>query len=217
MSTHHARGAKVLGVILLAAAMMFIAACGGSSSTRSATAPGTQSTANQPGSATAAKARRDVVINGVVTQRPFRGTGGGAINDDHPGKADSPGHANTNARPASLRSDPCMLVSRAEAQTILGGPIKSPVEAPLGPTCIYRSAGTKSVVTITVESTNFAAIRAHIRHRTQHDVGGHTAYCGIYGQPTAFVPLAGGRILSITAPCAIGIRFAAKALPRLKA
>ena len=70
---------------------------------------------------------------------------------------------------------------------------------------------------MTVESIDFAKIKAHIRNRTQFGVGGHIAYCGVYGQPTVFVPLTGGRILTITAPCVTGVRFAATALPRLSA
>jgi hypothetical protein len=216
MSTRHARGAKVLGVIVLTAAAMFIAACGGSSSTRSATAPGTQSAANEASSAAAAKAHRDVVIKGVVTQRPLRGTGGGEINDDNPGKADSPSHTDTNVRAAAPQSDPCMLVSSSEAQTILGRPIDSPVQAPLGPTCIYQARGAKSFITLAVESIDFAKIKARISKRMQFNVRGRTGYCGVFGQPTTFVPLASGRVLSIIAPCGIGIRFAGKALPRVR-
>jgi hypothetical protein len=213
MSIPHARAARVLGVILPMAAAMFIAACGGSSSTRSTTAPGTQSAASEGAAVAAAKAHRDVVINGAVAQRPFRGTGGGEINDDNPGNADSP---NTNVRPAHPQSDPCMLVSRAEAQAILGRPIDSPVEAPLGPTCIYQAMGAKSFITLAVESIDFARIKPHIRARAQFNVSGRTAYCGTYGQPTTFVPLASGRVLRIIAPCGLGTRFAAKALPRVR-
>jgi hypothetical protein len=107
-------------------------------------------------------------------------------------------------------------VSGAEARSIVGRPIATPVEAPLGPTCIYRPVGAKDLITLTVGSSDFTRVRARIRKRTQRDVGGRTAYCGDYGQPTTFVPLGRGGTLTITAPCAIGIRFAAKALPRLK-
>ena len=90
------------------------------------------------------------------------------------------------------------------------------LEAPLGPTCIYQPIGAKNLVTLTLESIDFATVRPHIRNLTQFDVSGRTAYCGTYGQPMTFVPLARGRVLNVTAPCAIGIRFAAKALPRPK-
>jgi hypothetical protein len=207
MSARLAPAAKLLCVIQVVAAALLIAACGGSSSRRSATAQASQSAATE-GAYAAAKADHDVVTNGVVTHRPLHGTGGGEINDDNP--ADTGGH------PATAASDPCTLVSRAEAQAIVGRPIDPPVEARLGPTCIYQPAGAKNLITVTVESINAAAIKRYIRKRTQLNVSGRTAYCGTYGQPITLVPLAGGRALAVTAPCAIGIRFAAKALPRVK-
>ncbi len=208
MSARLAPAAKLLCVIQVVAAALLIAACGGSSSTTLRHRAGRSGRSHGTGAYAAAKAGHDVVTNGVVTHRPLHGTGGGEINDDNP--ADTGGH------PATAASDPCTLVSRAEAQAIVGRPIDTPVEARLGPTCIYQPAGAKNRITVTVESINVAAIKRHIRKRTQLNVSGRTAYCGTYGQPTTFVPLAGGRALAVTAPCAIGIRFAAKALPRVK-
>jgi hypothetical protein len=210
MATRFKRSAWLPCVIPLAAVALLIAACGGSSSTRSAAARVGRSASGEAIPYKAAQIHRDVVRNGLVTHRAMRGTGGAEINDDNPRRADS---GNETAR----SQNPCTLVSRAQARAIVGRPIAAPVEAPLGPTCIYRPAGAKNFIILTVESIDFATIRAHIRNRTRFDVGGHTAYCGTYGQPTTFVPLAGGRrVLSITAPCAIGSRFAAKALSRLK-
>jgi hypothetical protein len=222
MSPRLSSTVKLLCVIQVLAAGLLISACGGSSSTRPATEPGAQNAASEPSLAgpkanrdTPAKANRDPVTNGVVTHRPFHGTGGGEVNDDNPGNADAPGAGHTDVRRAPGPSDPCTLVSRAEAQTIVGAPIDKPLEAPLGPTCIYRPASAKNLITLTVESMDVAKITAHIRNRRHLDVSGHAAYCGNYGQPTTFVQLASGRVLTVTAPCAIGVRFAAKALPRL--
>ena len=222
MSRRLSSTAKLLCVIQVLAAALLISACGGSSSTRPATASGAQNAASEPSLAgpkanrdAAVKAKRDPVTNGVVTHRPFHGTGGGEVNDDNPGNADAPGAGNTDVRRAPGPSDPCTLVSRAEAQTIVGAPVDKPVEAPLGPTCIYRPESAKNLITLSVGSIDFARIKAQIRNRRRLDVSGHAAYCGNYGQPTTFVPLASGRALTVTAPCAIGIRFAAKAFPRL--
>ena len=124
--------------------------------------------------------------------------------------------ADRAGQPASGQSDPCKLVSRAEAQAILGRPIDNPVEARLGPTCIYRPVGAKSFITLTIESIDLAKALARVRNRTRVDVGGRTAYCGNYGQSMTFVQLTRGRVLTVTAPCAVGVRFAAKALPRLE-
>ena len=108
-----------------------------------------------------------------------------------------------------------MLVSKSEAQAIVGGPVATPQEAPLGPTCIYQPLGAKSFITLAVESLDFAKTRSQVHHLIRVTVRGRTAYCGDYGRLTTFVPLAGGKVLNITAPCALGTRFAAKALPRL--
>jgi hypothetical protein len=72
-----------------------------------------------------------------------------------------------------------------------------------------------SLITLTVGSSDFARIRPHLHNRTQLSVDGRPAYCGDYGQAATFVPLAGGRTLTVTAPCAVGVRFAGKAIPRL--
>jgi hypothetical protein len=218
MAPRFTTGAKLLCVIQALAACVLIAACGGSSSsTRSATAPGAQNAANRP-SIAVTKAAHDPVTNGVVRHHAFPGTGAGEINDDNPAgnPADVPGTADTSVRRAPGPRDPCTLVSAAEARSILGKPIATPIEAPLGPTCIYRPVGTKSLITLTVGAVDFAKVRAQIRNPTQRDIGGRAAYCGEYGPPTTFVPLARVGTLTITAPCGIGFRFASEAVPRLK-
>jgi hypothetical protein len=137
----------------------------------------------------------------------MRGTGGSELNDDNPGRADS-GHATGR--------NPCTLVSKTEAQAIIGKPLATPEEAPLGPTCIYRTPGATGYVTVAVESLDFAKIRSQLRHPIKVNIGGRAAYCGDYGQPTTYVSLTGSRVLNVTAPCGLGIRFAAKAIGRLK-
>ena len=117
--------------------------------------------------------------------------------------------------PAAGQSDPCALVSRAQAQAIVRRPVGAPEEAPLGPTCIYQPRGAKTFITLSLEALEFAKVRPAIRGRIQYAIGGRTAYCGVYGQPTTFVPLSDGKVLDVKAPCAIGRLFAAKAMTRL--
>jgi hypothetical protein len=218
-------GVKPLCLILLVlAAALLLAACGGSSSTSSTssssaiTSAVAQNTGVRSRVRPAARTRPDPVTSGVVTHRPLHGTGGGEINDDNPGNADAPAHdSDTDVRPAGAPRNPCTLVSSAQAQAILGTPVETPTEAPLGPTCIYRAAGAHSFVTVAVEAVDLATVSAHLRNRTQLAVGDRTAYCGTYGQPTVFVPLASGRVLAVTASCAVGAKFAATALPQLGA
>ena len=180
--------------ILLAAAALSLGACGGSSATRPA----------------AQTAGGDVVSTGSVTHRPIRGTGGAAVNDDNPGRSDS----GSGAAPG--RSNPCGLVSRAEAQAIVRRTVDAPEEGPLGPTCIYTWPGAGHLVTVSVVSADLSAIKRQLRNRSHVQVGGRAAYCGDYGQATTIVPLARGLVLNVTAPCSIGTRFAAVAVSRVK-
>ena len=46
-------------------------------------------------------------------------------------------------------------------------------------------------------------------------VSSRVGYCGTYGQPMLYVPLSGGRVLSIAGQCAVAKRFALKAVGNL--
>ncbi len=113
--------------------------------------------------------------------------------------------------------NPCTLVSRSEAQAIVGEPVGQAVVAPQGPTCIYNPQGAKSPITLAVESEHFSRIQpqTHLRDRISVTIHGHVAYCGVAGSPTLIVPLPAGKFLSVTAPCPIAASFAAKALSRI--
>jgi hypothetical protein len=195
-TARHKRCVRPTGAIAIAASALLVCACGGSSGTRVTTF-------------TAARLHGDVVSNGTVTHTPIAGSGGSASNDDNPSRADSGGRA------ASGESNPCELVSKAEAQRMLGAPIAAPQEAPLGPTCIYQPAGAHNAVTVVIETTDFAKLRSQMRNRRRMTIAGRVAYCGDLGRPNTLVALKLGRVLSITAPCTIGLRFAAAALPRI--
>lgn len=210
---------------LFALAALLVAACGGSShtpsaasSTASASTAATSASASvtasgasdSPGHPHRLPAGRDIVSAGTgkTIHRPIRGTGGAEINDDNPGRADSGSGTATGP-------NPCDLVSQAQAQAIVGAPVASPQEAPLGPTCIYEAHGGKEPITVAVETVEFAKIKPMIHHTTKVVVAGHTVYCGDYGRPTTFVPLAHGQVLNVSASCSIGMRFAEKALSRI--
>jgi hypothetical protein len=204
--TRHASSRRPLGLTLLATSALLIAGCGGSSSATHSTAASVAKTATAQATT---KARPDPVSDGVHTQRPMRGTGGDEINDDNPGRADS-------GNGTAVGQNPCTLVSKAESEAIVNGPIASLREAPLGPTCIYQPVGAKNFITVSVESLDFATLAPQIHHRVRVAIAGHTGYCGNYGRPTTFVLLTGKRVLNIAAPCGVGVQFAARALPRLK-
>ena len=153
------------------------------------------------------------ITKGNSIQRPVAGTGGATANDDNPaGKAS---RADTGGRPTTRgEPNPCVLVSGAQAQAFTGKAV-TVKEAPLGPTCIYQESGAKTPVTIAVGRMRFSAIKPHLKKLSQLTIGGRTAYCGVYGAAITYVPLSGNRVLNVAAPCAIGTRFAAAALPKL--
>ena len=118
-------------------------------------------------------------------------------------------------RPRS-RFTPCNLVTRAQARAILGGPVQAPLEAPQGPTCIYRSESGKSFITLAVQTVDFDRLRKQIRRPQTVDVANRAAYCGTYGQPMLYVALTRKRVLSVAAPCSVARQFALRAVARLE-
>lgn len=152
------------------------------------------------------------ITNHRVVQRPFDDTGGNTVNDDNPksrGSYADSGRPSTRGEP-----NPCALVSAAQAEAITGKSVKA-TEAPLGPTCIYQLSGVKDPITLAIERLRFSSIRRHLKGLSRPRVSGQTAYCGKYGSPVTYVPLSGGRVLDISAPCEVGTRFAAAALAAL--
>jgi hypothetical protein len=113
------------------------------------------------------------------------------------------------------RFTPCNLVTARSARAIVGAPIAAPFEAPMGPTCIYRTKDGDRLIGLAVQRTDFRAIKPAVRDRRPIVVGGRHAICGVHGQPTLYVPLGGGRVLSVTAPCGLARDFAHEALRNL--
>jgi hypothetical protein len=118
---------------------------------------------------------------------------------------------------ATATVDPCKLVTLHEAQSITNGAITGSLEAPLGPTCVYRASRAKSDVTVAVETLRPAQVARSMTGRQTVTIDGHKAYCGRLGSPMLYVVLPGARMLHITAPCPVAQRFAATALSRLAA
>jgi len=118
------------------------------------------------------------------------------------------------ARPAS-RFTPCNLVTRAQAQGIMGVPIRPLLEAPQGPTCIYRAQKGKDLVTVAVQQIDLKQVKGRLRQPTRLKIAKRTAICGQYGQPMLYARLASGRVLAVAASCPVAKRFASRALTRL--
>lgn len=114
------------------------------------------------------------------------------------------------------RFSPCNLINKTEAGAIVGGPVENPLEAPQGPTCIYRSRGGESFITVAVQSVDFGKIKPRLNQPVKLAISGRTAYCGQYGQRTLYMPLSQGRVLSIAGPCPVAKQFALAAVRRLE-
>ncbi len=132
--------------------------------------------------------------------------------------AQEPGYqslVDRQSRTPQSRFTPCNLVSERQAAAIVGAPIEQPLEAPQGPTCIYRSRDGTSFVTVGVQQVSLDSLKGRMRQRERVDIGSRTAYCGNHGQPMLYLPLGPGEVLSIAGKCGVARRFAAEALPRL--
>jgi hypothetical protein len=117
--------------------------------------------------------------------------------------------------PKGTSFSPCNLVSRKRAEVILGGAIQTPLEAPQGPTCIYRSKNGKSFVTVAVQQMRYAKVAKQVTKPVRLGVEGHAAYCGTLGREMLYLPLSGTRLLTIAAPCPVAKAFAATAVQKL--
>ena len=180
--------------------------------------------------------KRTGILVAVVATALLSGCGGGTPAPAPPGSPDNPVRAKAQpgtegaakvdpnyrklverqgSKPAS-RFTPCNLVSKRRARQIIGTPISEPIEAPLGPTCIYRSTNRKTFVTVAVPSVKFSDVKRQIRHRREPvKIGRRTAYCASIGRPTLYVPLSRGRVLSVVGPCPMASRFARTAVRQL--
>lgn len=199
---------RLLGSVALLCGIGVLAGCGSSVSTQAA---GQQAQAT-PGASNAdvhqqsskAAPGRDKVRVGKVFEKGRANPG--TSKDDHLGGGASPTGPN-----------PCKLVTLSEARAITGGAVTSQLEAPLGPTCIYRGGSAKGEITLTLESLSSSQLSRHMAKPQPVTVGGHHGYCGSLGSQMLFLPVSGSRVLQVNAPCSIAQQFAARALARTSA
>ena len=119
-------------------------------------------------------------------------------------------------RQPGKRFTPC-VVTRTQASAIVGAPVLELIEAPQGPTCIYRTKSPgKAFVTLAVQPLKLDKLKRKLGQPRRYRVAGRTAYCGGQGgQSVLYAPLARGQVLSVTAPCPLARQFAVRAVPRL--
>lgn len=112
-------------------------------------------------------------------------------------------------------SRPCSLVTKPQAQDLIGMPIVEPLEAPQGPTCIYQTGSGERYVTLAAQDESIERLRERLRDPTAVAVAGRSGYCGTVGGPVLYLPLSGLRTLVVAAPCEMAKGFAALAVGRL--
>jgi hypothetical protein len=115
------------------------------------------------------------------------------------------------------RFTPCNLVRRSEAAAILGVAVRPLIEAPQGPTCIYRTTKGSDFITVSVQKAALSKLRKQVRNVQQVAVADRHSLCGTVGRPLLYVPVASGRVLVVTAPCKVARQFASAAVPRIPA
>jgi hypothetical protein len=218
--------------ILLVLATSLLAACGGDSSGKGPAGSESNPLVGLPNPSATRTPPKEPPPGEGSASRSGHGRSGTADSSSHASahhssrtqrgtRSTTKGHADGAARqrkqkalaPSAKR--PCSLVTKTQASAIIGGPIVEPLEAPQGPTCIYRTAAGKPYVTLAVQTIDFASLKKQIRHSRRVSVSGASAYCGTYGRQMLYLPLPGGRVLSVAAPCTTAARFAAKATPHL--
>jgi hypothetical protein len=210
------RGRRAAGVLApCCAAALLLAACGSSSPSSSSSSSSASSGSAHVASAGVQSAHKVAPIPQFVgATKHVHVTRSGPVKarPPQPGTIDDEINAS-----GAKKLNPCALVSRSEAQAIVKGPVAAPVDAPQGPTCIYRRKDGKGLITVAVQATNFSKVQPQsaLRDRVSVTVHGRTAYCGLAGVPTLIVPLTSGRFLTVSAPCPIAASFAAKALARI--
>jgi hypothetical protein len=132
-----------------------------------------------------------------------------------PAASKPPGYAELLKRQSTrprTRFTPCSLVTRAQAGAIVGAAVLAPIEAPQGPTCIYRTRAGDQFITLAVQPLGLDRARRQLSGRRRVEVAGRTAYCGRQGAPVLYARFSPGRVLSVAAPCEVARQFAARAV-----
>jgi hypothetical protein len=122
----------------------------------------------------------------------------------------------SQSRKPQTRFSPCDLVSKAKAGSILGYTVVDVTEAPQGPTCLYKGKDASAgLVALAVQVQPVRPLKHAMRQARAVDLDGTKGYCGVSGQPMLYAKLPQGRVLTVTAPCAVAQRFASTALAHL--
>jgi hypothetical protein len=153
---------------------------------------------------------------GGLTPTGGGGAAAGALAGDGPVQRARATPVDPDERPrVAARLDPCTLVRNAELEAVLHANVVSATLAPLGPTCVYEVAGSRSELTLAVQPGRLSAVAHSLKRTRPVSVARHRAYCGVLGKEQLVVAVSAGRILDVAAPCPVAVAVARKALIRL--
>jgi hypothetical protein len=125
------------------------------------------------------------------------------------------GPRTADVAPSAKPINPCALVTATQARSLTSGAVSGASEAPLGPTCVYTLAHSKTNITMAIEFQSFSQVTGKMKNRQRLSVDRRQAYCGRLGTEMVFVELPQGRVLNVTAPCTTAQRFATEAITHL--
>ena len=123
--------------------------------------------------------------------------------------------AGSDASPVSPKTNPCKLVPVGSASTILHAHVTE-IDAPLGPTCIFKLRGRKQTYTLAIEAISVSATVRKMKHVSKFKLTGHSAYCGRLGTDVLLVALPHRQALDVHAPCRAARGLASVALPHIE-
>ena len=209
---------KAAAPVAMSALVLLAAGCGGAASGGADTAA--------HGSAGASRPIRAVIMDDAATRAAIRrvkaserhaGRHQSATVQAHPtvARATDPTKADGKEANPAAALNPCRLVSRAEAQKIIGSRVLSPSVGIQGPSCLYRAPKAKRLVSLAVQPLDVRAVSHQARSVIHVSIRGHRGLCVDAGGLQVLVPLGQGSALTVAGPCPIASGFAAQALRRL--
>jgi hypothetical protein len=135
----------------------------------------------------------------------------------HRARASTPPNDDQNSTGAK-GLNPCTLVSRAQAQTATGVALRAGIEAPLGPTCIFRPSSAGAEITLALEQGVKLGQASQALHTPRRlTIQGRAAFCAEGHQQTLVMSVRPGQVLTVTAPCKAAARLASIVVGRLTA
>ena len=204
--TPRGAGSPIVFIAALTASASLAGACGGSSPM--------QAPIGSPESPQ--RAERNPVAESARGPRADRApVAGGSAADDGSAVSGYDRIVGSQSRWPKRRFSPCNLVTRSQVEAIVGESLAAPIEAPQGPTCIYRRRSGKALITLAMQSTRLEALAPQLKGARRSDVGSRTAYCATRGQAVLYVGLPRARVLTVVAPCDVARRLAMRATARL--